>query len=55
MTEHFEQKIAKLIGGKAKAMIVTKSRLHAVRYKLAFDTYLKEKGYEHKSLVAFLW
>lgn len=53
MTEHFEQKIAKLIGGKAKAMVVTKSRLHAVRYKLAFDAYLKEKGYEHKSLVAF--
>lgn len=53
MTEHFEQKIVKLINGKAKAMIVTKSRLHAVRYKLAFDAYLKEKGYEHKALVAF--
>lgn len=53
MTEHFEQKIIKLIGGKAKAMVVTKSRLHAVRYKLAFDAYLKEKGYEHKCLVAF--
>ena len=53
MTEHFEQKITKLIGGKAKAMIVTKSRLHAVRYKLAFDAYLKEKGYDHKCLVAF--
>jgi type I restriction enzyme R subunit len=53
MVEHFEEKIASLIAGKAKAMVVTKSRLHAVRYKLAFDKYLKEKGYGHKSLVAF--
>ena len=41
------------IGGKAKAMIVTRSRLHAVRYKLAVDEYLKEKGYPFKALVAF--
>ncbi|MEI8339712.1 MAG: type I restriction endonuclease [bacterium] len=53
MVEHFEEKIASLIGGKSKAMVVTKSRLHAVRYKIAFDKYLKEKGYPHKALVAF--
>ncbi len=53
MVEHFEEKIASLINCKAKAMVVTKSRLHAVRYKLAFDKYLKEKGYAHKALVAF--
>lgn len=53
MVEHFEEKIVSLIGGKAKAMVVTKSRLHAVRYKIAFDKYLKEKGYSHKALVAF--
>ncbi|MFO0718929.1 MAG: type I restriction endonuclease [Candidatus Paceibacterota bacterium] len=53
MVEHFEEKIASLINGKAKAMVVTKSRLHAVRYKIAFDKYLKEKGYTHKALVAF--
>lgn len=53
MAEHFEEKIAPLISGKAKAMVVTKSRLHAVRYKIAFDKYLKEKGYSHKALVAF--
>jgi type I restriction enzyme R subunit len=53
MVEHFEEKIATLINSKAKAMVVTKSRLHAVRYKLAFDKYLKEKGYTHKALVAF--
>jgi type I restriction enzyme R subunit len=43
MIEHFEEKIAPLIYGKAKAMIVTKSRLHAVRYKIAFDKYLAKK------------
>ncbi|MDR3642878.1 MAG: type I restriction endonuclease [Candidatus Doudnabacteria bacterium] len=53
MVEHFEEKIALLIAGRAKAMVVTKSRLHAVRYKIAFDKYLKEKGYNHKALVAF--
>ena len=53
MIEHFEEKIAKELQGKAKAMIVTKSRLHAVRYKLAFDAYLAEKGYSHKAMVAF--
>ncbi|MFD3156748.1 type I restriction endonuclease subunit R [Haloimpatiens sp. FM7330] len=41
------------IGGKAKAMLVTSSRLHAVRYKIAIDKYIKEKGYNIKALVAF--
>lgn len=53
MVEHFEEKIAPLIAGRAKAMVVTKSRLHAVRYKIAFDKYLQAKGYPHKALVAF--
>ncbi|MCX6717770.1 MAG: type I restriction endonuclease [Candidatus Taylorbacteria bacterium] len=53
IVEHFEEKITGEIYGNAKAMIVTKSRLHAVRYKIAFDKYLAEKGYKHKSLVAF--
>lgn len=39
--------------GRAKGMIVTASRLHAVKYKLAIDQYIKEKGYNMKSLVAF--
>lgn len=41
------------IDSQAKGMIVTASRLHAVRYKLAIDQYLKEKGYPIKALVAF--
>ena len=34
-------------------MVVTASRLHAVRYKLAIDRYISEKGYNIKALVAF--
>lgn len=41
------------LDGKAKAMVVTPSRLHAVRYKIAIDKYVKEKGYNIKTLVAF--
>ena len=54
MIEHFRQVTMKKIGGKAKAMVVTASREHVVRYKHEFDWYLKEKGYKDiKALVAF--
>ncbi|MEF2174929.1 MAG: type I restriction endonuclease [Candidatus Absconditabacteria bacterium] len=53
IVNHFWENIKDQIGGKAKAMIVTKSRLHAVRFKLAFDKYLKENGYPIHSIVAF--
>ncbi|HDV5696854.1 TPA: type I restriction endonuclease subunit R [Legionella pneumophila] len=52
--EHFRQFTKHKIGGRAKAMVVTESRLHAVRYKLEFDNYLKRNKYDDiKSLVAF--
>jgi type I restriction enzyme R subunit len=52
--EHFRHHTRHKINGKAKAMVVTASRLHAVRYKMAFDEYIKEKGYSDlKTLVAF--
>jgi len=51
--EHFAAKVQGEIGRKAKAMIVTRSRLHAVRYRLAVDKYLAERGYPFKALVAF--
>jgi type I restriction enzyme R subunit len=54
MVEHFRQIVSKKMGGQAKAMVVTPSRLHAVRYKNEFDRYIKEKGYNDiKTLVAF--
>lgn len=52
--EHFKNHTMKKMGGEAKAMLVTGSRLHAVRYKLAFDDYIQRKGYQNlKTLVAF--
>ncbi|MFZ4550245.1 MAG: type I restriction endonuclease subunit R [Aquabacterium sp.] len=54
MVEHFRTHVRHKIGGRAKAMVVTDGRLHAVRYKLAFDKYIAEKGYtDVKTLVAF--
>lgn len=52
--EHFRSKVAHQIGGQAKAMLVTGSRLHAVRYYFAFRDYIKLKGYTDLGvLVAF--
>lgn len=54
MLEHFRTFTKHKIGGRAKGMVVTGSRLHAVRYKLEFDKQIKEKGYtDIKTLVAF--
>jgi type I restriction enzyme R subunit len=54
MIEHFRTFTRHKIGGRAKAMVVTSSRLHAIRYKQAFDKYINENGYtEIKTLVAF--
>jgi type I restriction enzyme R subunit len=54
MVEHFRTFTKHKIGGKAKAMLVTSSRLHAVRYKQSFDRYIAEKGYDDiATLVAF--
>ena len=53
MVDHFANQAASEIGGKAKAMIVTRSRLHAVRYKLALDAHLAKAGLRYKTLAAF--
>lgn len=54
MLEQFRNVTMHKIGGKAKAMIVTPSRLHAVRYLLEFRRQIKEKGYTNLDvLVAF--
>lgn len=50
---HFEQTVRDMLRGEAKAMIVTRSREAAVRYKLALDVYLRQKNYPYKTLVAF--
>lgn len=55
IVEHFRQVVANKIGGKAKAMLVTGSRLHAKRYFEELQRYINENGYEQhiKILVAF--
>jgi type I restriction enzyme R subunit len=53
VVEHFEAHVTQHIKGQAKAMVVTRSRLHAVRYKQAFDAILKRDKLPHRALVAF--
>lgn len=53
--EHFREIVAKKIGGKAKAMLICGSRLHAKRYFESFQDYIQKQGYQRelKVLVAF--
>ncbi|WP_417466362.1 type I restriction endonuclease subunit R [Kordiimonas sp.] len=52
--EHFNENVKGLLGGQAKAMVVTGSRKEAVRYKLAFDRYIADHGYKGiNAMVAF--
>ncbi|MGB8381024.1 MAG: type I restriction endonuclease subunit R, partial [Dermatophilaceae bacterium] len=56
--EHFRNKTAGRIDGRAKAMVVTRSRLHAVRTHAALTAYIVKKGYDKgerplRTLVAF--
>ena len=54
IVNHFRDHVAKRIGGHAKAMVVTASRLHALRYKQALDRYCAEHGIgDVNTLVAF--
>ncbi|WP_256288299.1 type I restriction endonuclease subunit R [Halobellus inordinatus] len=53
IVEHFREHTQHKIGGKAKAMVVTSSRVHAVRYKKAIDEYIEKNGYDLNALVAF--
>lgn len=53
VVEHFRQNVAPLLEGKAKAMVVVASRLEAVRWKLAIDKYITDRGYGIRTLVAF--
>ena len=51
--EHFIARTEKTIEGKGRAMLVTPSRLHCVRYKLEFDRQMREMGLDYGCLVAF--
>ena len=53
MIEHFVNQTASEINGQARAMLVTRSRLHAVRFKLKFDSIMQEMHLPYGALVAF--
>ncbi len=51
--EHFRENVAHLLNGRAKAMVVTGSRLEAVRWMLAMESYIQEQKYGYGLMVAF--
>jgi type I restriction enzyme R subunit len=53
MINQFLENLNKKVGGKGKAMMVTSSRANAVKYKKAFDKYLKDINSPYKSIVGF--
>lgn len=54
IVEHYREHVFGLLGGQAKAMVVTSSRKEAVRYKQCFDAYIKDQGYRKiHAMVAF--
>ena len=53
MIEHFVSQTQKEIQGKARGMLVTRSRLHAVRFKRKFDDIMREMKLPYSALVAF--
>lgn len=54
IVEHFRRHVMDDLGGQAKAMIVTGSREHALRYYFGVRDYIKARGYaDLKALVAF--
>lgn len=53
MIEHFVSQTQKEIQGKARGMLVTRSRLHAVRFKRKFDDVMREMKLPYGALVAF--
>ncbi len=53
VVEHYRAHVQPLLDGKAKAMVVVASRVEAVRWKLAIEKYIEERGYRIGTLVAF--
>lgn len=53
MIEHFVAQTQNEIQGKARGMLVTRSRLHAVRFKRKFDDIMRDMKLPYSALVAF--
>ncbi|MFD5277521.1 type I restriction endonuclease subunit R [Pseudarthrobacter sp. NPDC058362] len=53
VVEHFRRNVQPLLGGQARAMVVTSSRMEALSWSRKMDAYIAEKGYELRTLAAF--
>ena len=53
VVEHYRKHVSGLLEGKAKAMVVTGSRIEAVRWQKAMRKYIADHGYKIDTLVAF--
>ncbi|GAA3519137.1 type I restriction endonuclease subunit R [Nocardioides daeguensis] len=54
VVEHFRRNVMGMLGGQAKAMVVTSSRMEALNWSRKIDDYIASKGYDDMStLVAF--
>ena len=51
--DHFKSKTVNKMEGKARGMVVTRSRLHCVKFKLEFDRQMKELGLPYQAIVGF--
>ncbi len=53
VVEHFRRNVQPLLGGEARAMVVTSSRMEALSWSRKMDAYIAEKGYDLHTLAAF--
>ena len=54
VVEHFRRNVMQMLGGEAKAMVVTSSRIEALSWSKKMDAYIAAQGYTDMStLVAF--
>ena len=53
VVEHFRRNVQPLLGGEARAMVVTSSRMEALSWSRKMDGYIAEKGYDLHTLTAF--
>ncbi len=51
--DHFINSTSKKMSGKSRGMLVTRSRLHCVKFKLELDKQMKEMGLPYDCLVGF--
>ena len=53
VVEHFQRNVIHMLGGQARAMVVTSTRMEALSWSRKMDAYIAEKGYELHTLAAF--